>query len=207
MIARRAERHLLLQRPAVHRTLRAAAAADQQARLAVLRRRRGRNAPEHRLRRPAVPGRWRRERPLGRRASARRHPHRPGVHVRRRPRVHRLAAVPARRDVHQLRRVGRVLRPRLAPLRARRSRQPNLDENFGITGFRIPGVAISPYARRGHVSHMTVTHESILKLDLLPLRPGLPEQAAPLRLATSAAPSTGSTRISTRPASRIRRRR
>jgi phospholipase C len=40
----------------------------------------------------------------------------------------------------------------------------NLDENFGITGFRIPGVAISPYARRGHVSHMTVTHESILKL-------------------------------------------
>jgi phospholipase C len=40
----------------------------------------------------------------------------------------------------------------------------NLDENFGVTGFRIPGVAISPYARRGHVSHMTVTHESILKL-------------------------------------------
>jgi phospholipase C len=41
---------------------------------------------------------------------------------------------------------------------------PNLDESFGITGFRIPGVAISPYARRGYVSHMTVTHESILKL-------------------------------------------
>jgi phospholipase C len=40
----------------------------------------------------------------------------------------------------------------------------NLDENFGITGFRVPGVAISPYARRGHVSHQTVTHESILKL-------------------------------------------
>ena len=40
----------------------------------------------------------------------------------------------------------------------------NLDENFGITGLRIPGVAISPYVRRGHVSHMTVTHESILKL-------------------------------------------
>jgi phospholipase C len=40
----------------------------------------------------------------------------------------------------------------------------NLDESFGVTGFRIPGVAISPYARRGHVSHMTVTHESILKL-------------------------------------------
>ncbi|MGA9371200.1 MAG: alkaline phosphatase family protein [Solirubrobacterales bacterium] len=40
----------------------------------------------------------------------------------------------------------------------------NLEESFGITGFRVPGVAISPYARRGHVSHMTVTHESILKL-------------------------------------------
>jgi phospholipase C len=40
----------------------------------------------------------------------------------------------------------------------------NLDENFGITGFRNPAVAISPYARRGHVSHMTLTHESILKL-------------------------------------------
>jgi phospholipase C len=40
----------------------------------------------------------------------------------------------------------------------------NLDENFGITGFRIPGVAVSPYARRGHVEHMPITHESILKL-------------------------------------------
>jgi phospholipase C len=40
----------------------------------------------------------------------------------------------------------------------------NLDENFGVTGFRIPGVAISPYVPRGSVSHMTVTHESILKL-------------------------------------------
>lgn len=39
-----------------------------------------------------------------------------------------------------------------------------LATTFGITGFRIPGVAISPYVRRGHVSHATVTHESILKL-------------------------------------------
>ncbi len=51
--------------------------------------------------------------------------------------------------------------PRLVP-DDRSSTDPN--ENFGITGFRIPGFAISPYARRGHVSHMTVTHESILKL-------------------------------------------
>ena len=40
----------------------------------------------------------------------------------------------------------------------------NLDETFGITGFRVPGVAISPFAKRGHVSHATITHESILKL-------------------------------------------
>src|SRR2546430_229677 len=40
----------------------------------------------------------------------------------------------------------------------------NLEDDFGITGFRIPGVAISPYAPRPPVSHMQVTHESILKL-------------------------------------------
>jgi phospholipase C len=40
----------------------------------------------------------------------------------------------------------------------------DFEEDFGQTGFRVPGVAISPYVRRGHVSHMTVTHESILKL-------------------------------------------
>jgi phospholipase C len=51
--------------------------------------------------------------------------------------------------------------PRLVPDDLQSS---NLNENFGITGLRIPGVAISPYARRGHVNHMTVTHESILKL-------------------------------------------
>jgi phospholipase C len=39
-----------------------------------------------------------------------------------------------------------------------------LSKNFGISGFRIPGVAVSPYAPRGVVNHMTVTHESILKL-------------------------------------------
>jgi phospholipase C len=41
---------------------------------------------------------------------------------------------------------------------------PKLSKTFGITGFRSPGVAISPYARRNHVSHATITHESILKL-------------------------------------------
>ncbi len=41
-------------------------------------------------------------------------------------------------------------------------------EDWSLTGFRIPAVAISPYARAkkagANVSHMTATHESILKL-------------------------------------------
>jgi phospholipase C len=40
----------------------------------------------------------------------------------------------------------------------------DLYKDFGLTGFRVPGVAISPYARRGHVSHAAATHESILKM-------------------------------------------
>ena len=40
----------------------------------------------------------------------------------------------------------------------------NLDEDFGITGFRIPNAVLSPFTRGGGVSHATVTHESILKL-------------------------------------------
>jgi phospholipase C len=39
-----------------------------------------------------------------------------------------------------------------------------LSKSFGITGFRTPAVAISPWARRGHVSHAALTHVSILKL-------------------------------------------
>lgn len=40
----------------------------------------------------------------------------------------------------------------------------DLYENWGMTGFRTPGVTVSPYAVNGGVSHMPVTHESILKL-------------------------------------------
>jgi phospholipase C len=40
----------------------------------------------------------------------------------------------------------------------------DLNEDFGLTGFRSPAVAISPFTRGGHVSHATLTHESILKL-------------------------------------------
>jgi phospholipase C len=44
----------------------------------------------------------------------------------------------------------------------RNDRDPNKD--FGQMGIRIPAVAISPYARRGHVSHSIYGFESILKM-------------------------------------------
>jgi phospholipase C len=44
----------------------------------------------------------------------------------------------------------------------RRSR--NMDENWGQMGFRIPTLLLSPYAKRGHVSHSKLGFESILKL-------------------------------------------
>jgi phospholipase C len=45
-----------------------------------------------------------------------------------------------------------------------RANPDDLDEDWSLTGFRIPAVAVSPYARGRRVSHMTCTHESILKL-------------------------------------------
>jgi phospholipase C len=39
-----------------------------------------------------------------------------------------------------------------------------LSKSFGVTGFRTPAVSISPWARRGYVSHAALTHVSILKL-------------------------------------------
>jgi phospholipase C len=49
-----------------------------------------------------------------------------------------------------------------------RANRSDLDNDWSLTGFRVPAVAVSPYTRaagkRGSVSHMTCTHESILKL-------------------------------------------
>jgi phospholipase C len=45
-----------------------------------------------------------------------------------------------------------------------RQNHRNLDLDYGFTGFRIPGVCVSPFSRKGGVNHMKVTHESILKL-------------------------------------------
>jgi phospholipase C len=45
---------------------------------------------------------------------------------------------------------------------SRASRDPS--QNYGQLGIRIPAVAVSPYARRRHVSHDVYAFESILKL-------------------------------------------
>jgi phospholipase C len=41
---------------------------------------------------------------------------------------------------------------------------PDVDKDFGLMGFRIPAIAVSPWVRRGHVAHSTYGFESILKL-------------------------------------------
>jgi phospholipase C len=53
-----------------------------------------------------------------------------------------------------------VVPPRVPDLRA----SANLKNDFGQMGFRIPAVAVSPYARRGHVDHSIYGFESILKM-------------------------------------------
>jgi phospholipase C len=41
---------------------------------------------------------------------------------------------------------------------------PNLNDDFGQMGFRIPAVVVWPYARRGYVDHSLYGFESILKI-------------------------------------------
>ena len=142
--------------------------------VAVLRRRRRRQAPQHRLRRP------RRSCGEDQGTSGDEHPHgdiRVGqafmsdvVHA-----FMRVAAVPARRPVHRLRRVGRVLRPRQAratsPTAAQNHR--NLANDYGLTGLPDPRASASrPYSRQGrrqpHAGHPRVDPEA----DLLPLALG-----------------------------------
>jgi phospholipase C len=40
----------------------------------------------------------------------------------------------------------------------------DVNEDYGLMGFRIPAIAISPYVRRGHVEHTVYGFESILKM-------------------------------------------
>ena len=93
----------------------------------------------------------------------------------------------ARRALHRLRRVGRLLRPR-ARRRAcpTRGSSANIDDDFGLMGFRIPAVAISPFAqaRRGQppAVRLRVDHQA----DHLPLRARAARPRATRRRRTSA---------------------
>jgi phospholipase C len=40
---------------------------------------------------------------------------------------------------------------------------PDLDEDFGLAGFRVPTILASPYARQNHVDHRIYDHTSILR--------------------------------------------
>src|SRR3954471_3798995 len=40
----------------------------------------------------------------------------------------------------------------------------DIDKDYGLMGFRIPAIAVSPYVRRGHVAHTIYGFESILKM-------------------------------------------
>src|SRR4051812_5344794 len=53
-----------------------------------------------------------------------------------------------------------VAPPRVPDLR----NSTDINKDFGLMGFRIPAVGISPYLRRGHVAHTTYGFESILKM-------------------------------------------
>ena len=48
----------------------------------------------------------------------------------------------------------------------------DVDKDYGLMGFRIPAIAVSPWVRRGHVAHTTYGFESILKM--IEYRFGLP---------------------------------
>ena len=125
--------------------------------------------PQMTLRRPAVSRRWRGRRDLGRRASrtatcasARR-----SCPTSRTRSSSRPSTGAARCSSTTTSGAGSSTTSRrtTSPTTARTA--PTSTNDWSLTGFRIPAVAISPYTRArkgGNVSHMTCTHESILKL-------------------------------------------
>jgi phospholipase C len=49
------------------------------------------------------------------------------------------------------------------PLLADQRASPDLDDSFGLAGFRVPTILASPYARPGFVDHRTYDHTSMLR--------------------------------------------
>ena len=73
----------------------------------------------------------------------------------------------------------------------------DINKDFGLMGFRIPAIAVSPYVRRGHVAHSIYGFESILKMieyrfGLEPLTTRDALRAATSRARSTGAPSRGS---------------
>ena len=97
---------------------------------------------------------------VGRRASARRRAHGPGVHGRRRARVHGVAAVEARGDLHRLRRVGRLLRPRQAQARPRHPQRRGHRQGLRADGLPHPGGGVVALPARAGTSTTRCTASS-----------------------------------------------
>ena len=126
-------------------------------------------------------------RPLDRRAPPRRRAPGPGLHGRRRERLHPLAELPQAARCSSPTTSGAASSTTCAR-RARSTTAPpaNLDEDFAQMGFRIPAVTVSPWTRRPaggprfRVDHGDLRVRVDPQADLLPLRPRLPDQATPL---------------------------
>ncbi len=78
-----------------------------------------------------------------------------------------------------------------------------------LRGFRVPTVVISPFARRGHVSHQTFDHTSILKMiewrwGLKPLTPARPARPQPRHRARLRPPRHQHARLHRRPLRALR---
>ena len=87
---------------------------------------------------------------------------RPGVRDDARQRDHAQPGLELDRDLPVLGRLGRLLRPR---------RPPTVDENG--YGLRVPGLVISPYAKRGYIDHQTLSFDAYAEVHRgrLPRRP------------------------------------
>ena len=88
----------------------------------------------------------------GQRASARARVGGPGVRHDARERDHAEPELELDRDLPHLGRLGRLLRPR---------RAAGVDANG--YGLRVPGLVISPYAKRGYIDHQTLSFDAYLK--------------------------------------------
>ncbi len=99
-----------------------------------------------------------------RRPPGRRHPRRTALAALGVPGVRPVTAVGAWRVPRALRRVGRVLRPREAADWHRARRRASSTAGSRSSGFRVPAIVASPFARAGYADHTVYDHTSVLRL-------------------------------------------